>query len=138
MFDKFWNFYIDYLLLDNDFSITIIEIWLVILLLLTFFCMVFFKKLGRKRATSIIELFAYDTIPLATSVLFNWCFAAILCIPFFFLGKKLEKLGWEGKIAMKRIDGDVKDLILRNKIIIPNMVLTFAIVQALLFIASNQ
>lgn len=136
MLDEFWDFFIDYLLIDNDFNTTIIEIWMIVLLLLAVYCGIFFKKLGRKRATSIAVLFAiYGTIVISLSVIFNWWFAAILCVPFFFLGKFMEKLGWEADIAMKRIEGNVKDMLLSNKVIIPSMVLTYLISQLILYIA---
>lgn len=135
MFDKSFDIY-DHLMLDNDFNITLLGIWMITLLLLAAFCGLFFKKLGRKRATSIAVLFAiYGTIVICLSVVFNWWFAAILCVPFFFLGKFLEKSGWERDIATKRIEGNVKDLLLSNKIIIPCMVLTYLFAQLILYIS---
>lgn len=135
MLDKFWDFY-DYLLTDNDFSITLTVIWGIVLILLAAFCLLLFKKLGRKRLTQIVDVFMYCSIAVLTSVIYNWWFAAILCVLFFFLGKYMEKLGWEADIAMKRIEGDVKDLLLSNKVIIPSMAIAYLIAQFVLYIAS--
>lgn len=134
MFDKFWDFY-DYLLSDNDYGMTLIAFWMIIFIPLVVFCVLFFKKFGRKRLNRIVDVFMYSSIGVFTSVIYNWWFAAILCVPFFFLGKALEKLGWEADIAMKRIEGDVNDMLLSNKIIIPSMAIAYLIAQLVLYIA---
>lgn len=135
MVDTFWDFY-DYLLLDNDFNIAILVIWMIVIMLLAVFCGLFYKKLGRKRIYSVFELFMYNSVAVILSSMFKWWFAAILCVPLFFLRKFIEKLGWEAYVATKWIDGDVKDLMLSNRVIIPSMVLTYLITQLILYIAS--
>ena len=134
MFDKFWDFY-DYLLLDNDYGLTLIAFWMIVFIPLVVFCLLFFKKFGRKRLNRIVDVFMYSSIAVFTSVIYNWWFAAILCVPFFFLGKALEKLGWEADIATKRIEGDVNDMLLSNKVIIPSMAIAYLIAQLVLYIA---
>ena len=134
MFDKFWDFY-DYLLSDNDYGLTLIAFWMIVFIPLVVFCLLFFKKFGRKRLNRIVDVFMYSSIAVFTSVIYNWWFAAILCVPFFFLGKALEKLGWERDIAMKWIEGDVNDMLLSNKIIIPSMAIAYLIAQLVLYIA---
>lgn len=135
MFDKFWDFYIDYLLLDNDYCMALIAFWVIVFIPLIVFCVLFFKKFGRKRLNRIVDVFMYSSIAVFTSVIYNWWFAAILCVPFFFLGKALEKLGWEADIATKRIEGDVNDMLLSNKVIIPSMAITYLIAQLILYVA---
>lgn len=135
MFDRFWDFYIDYLLLDNDYCMALIAFWMIVFIPLVVFCVLFFKKFGRKRLNRIVDVFMYSSIAVFTSVIYNWWFAAILCVPFFFLGKALEKLGWEADIATKRIEGDVNDMLLSNKVIIPSMAITYLIAQFILYIA---
>ena len=135
MFDKFWDFYIDDLLLDNDYCMTLIAFWMIVFIPLVLFSLLFFKKLGRKRVTQVVDMFMYASIPVFTSVIYNWWFAAILCVPFFFLGKAFEKLGWEADIATKRIEGDVNDMLLSNKVILPSMAITYLIAQLVLYIA---
>lgn len=134
MFDKFWDFY-DYLLLDNDYCMTLIVFWVIVFIPLVVFCLLFFKKFGRKRVNRIVNVFMYGSIAVFTSVIYNWWFAAILCVPFFFLGKALEKSGWEADIATKRIEGDLNDLRLSNKIIIPSMAVAYLIAQLVLYFA---
>lgn len=134
MFDKFWDFY-DYLLSDNDYCLTLIAFWVIVFIPLVLFSLLFFKKFGWKRIGQIVYVFMYSSIAVCTSVIFKWWFAAILCVPFFFLGKALEKLSWEADIATKRIEGDVNDMLLSNKIIIPSMAIAYLIAQLVLYIA---
>ena len=134
MFDKFWDLY-DYLLSDNEYCLTLIAFWVIVFIPLVVFCVLFFKKFGRKRLNRIVDVFMYSSIGVFTSIVYKWWFSAILCVPFFFLGKALEKLGWEADIAMKRIEGDVNDMLLSNKVIIPCMVIAYLIAQLVLYIA---
>lgn len=125
-----------YLVVIDDFRYLLIFAGAIVALLLVITSSLFNKKIGRQRALTFTILTAYSYLSFGASCACIWWFGIIIAVLCFFFVRYLEKITWNGEIEKKKIDGELKDLLISPKGIILNMILSFALAQLIILIVT--
>ena len=141
MIDKIFEIFFEtlcYLVNADDFHYFLVCADFILTVLIVAAMGIFNKKIGRKRAVDFALLATYSFVAFVSSAFLRWWFGLIVAALCFFWIRSLEKLIWKGEIEEKKIEGEVKDLLLSPKGIILNMALSFAVAQYVIFIVTFQ
>lgn len=125
-----------YLVHTDDLNYILVLADSVLTLLIIASMAIFNKKIGRKRAVDFALLALYSFAAFVSSAFLRWWFGIIVAALCFFWVRSWEKLIWKGEIEAKKIEGEVKDLLLSPKGIILNMALSFAVAQYVIFVVT--
>lgn len=125
-----------YLVHTDDLNYILVLADSILTLLIIASMAIFNKKIGRKRAVDIALLTMYSFVAFVSSSMLRWWFGIIVAVLCFFWVRSWEKLIWKGETEEKKIEGEIKDLLLSPKGIILNMALSFAVAQYVIFIVT--
>lgn len=90
----------------------------------------------RKRDATLLLLISYDTYALILTASLRWWISIIVIIlMYMLLFRRNEKDIWKYEIEKKRVEGEVKDLLISPKVIWLNISLTWLLTQLILYIA---
>ena len=90
----------------------------------------------RKRDATLLLLISYDTYTLILTAGLRWWIAIIVIgVMYIVLFRRNEKDIWKYEIEKKRVEGEVKDLLISPKVIWLNIALTYLITHLILYIA---
>lgn len=124
---------ISYLFFVDEVRLVIIGIAFMITIFLIIIVMVFFgKKADRSRAVASAMLILYDFSAFVLTIFCRWWFAIIMITICLFWIRSREKLIWKGEIERKKIEADLKDLLIRPQGILLNVSISFLFAQVIL------
>ena len=140
MADRFFELFfeiISYLFVGREMECSIafiaFDVYLLIFVTLQLLSL---KRIDRKRTSAVMLLMTYDIFAFIIAAVFRWWFAIIVIILCYLYLRSVEKEIWEYEIEKKRVEGEIKDLLLSPKGIWINIALTYLSAYLILYIAS--